>query len=175
MTNRKFSHDVANSPIGCLSVCLLIEDIINQASDSKAKFVVSSQKCVSKAIDIANALPQQIKVSKLMRKDSRDVDFLHSGPLHSGSISRLWPALFHLGGTWLVIGRTKHPGFESPAAAFCSLRNVPEQDIRSPHQLAMVISAFHPSEVDKSSTSFGCSYGENVASVLGQVKLCDHI
>ena len=38
-----------------------------------------------------------------------------------------------------------------------------------------VYSAFHPSGVDKSSTSFGWGYGGDVASVGWQVKLCDPI
>lgn len=42
--------------------CKLTDDIINQAKDSNAKFIVGSQRFISKTIDVANALPQQIKV-----------------------------------------------------------------------------------------------------------------
>ena len=40
---------------------------------------------------------------------------------------------------------------------------------------SQVNSAFHRYGVDKSSTSFGCGYGGNGASVKWQVKLCDPI
>ena len=41
--------------------------------------------------------------------------------------------------------------------------------------MAQVYSAFPPSGVDKSSTSFGWGYSGDVASVGWQVKLCDPI
>jgi len=37
-------------------------DIVNQAKDSDAKFVVSSASCVVKSMDVKRRLPQQINV-----------------------------------------------------------------------------------------------------------------
>jgi len=40
-------------------------DIVNQAKDSSAKFIVSSQRCAAKSVDVKDTLPQQIKVTLL--------------------------------------------------------------------------------------------------------------
>lgn len=35
---------------------------MNQAKDSGAKFIVSSQKCAAKSVDVKDQMPQQISV-----------------------------------------------------------------------------------------------------------------
>ena len=35
---------------------------MNQAKDSGSKFIISSQKCAAKSVDVKDQLPQQIKV-----------------------------------------------------------------------------------------------------------------
>ena len=84
------------------------------------------------------------------------------------------PVTVTCGSAW-VVSTTRDSEDETswvrvPAAAFCSSCNIVEQDIS--HQLAQVNSAFHPSRVDKSSTSFSWVYGREIASVRWQVKLC---
>ena len=37
-------------------------DVVNQAKDSNTKFIVSSQKCAGKSVDVKDKLSQQIKV-----------------------------------------------------------------------------------------------------------------
>jgi len=37
-------------------------DIVNQAKDSGAKFIVSSQRCAAKSLDVKDQMQQQIKV-----------------------------------------------------------------------------------------------------------------
>jgi len=41
---------------------LCADDIVNQAKDSSAKFIVSSQRCAAKSVGVKDSLPQQIKV-----------------------------------------------------------------------------------------------------------------
>jgi len=41
---------------------LFAGDIVNQAKDSGSKFIISSQKCAAKSVDVKDQLPQQIKV-----------------------------------------------------------------------------------------------------------------
>jgi len=41
---------------------LYVDDIMNQAKDSNAKFIITSQKCAAKSIDVKDRLSQQIKV-----------------------------------------------------------------------------------------------------------------
>jgi len=35
---------------------------VNQAKDSGAKFIMTSQKCAAKSVDVKDQMPQQIKV-----------------------------------------------------------------------------------------------------------------
>ena len=53
---------------------LFAGDIVNQAKDSGAKFIISSQKCAAKAVDVKEKLSQQIKVMCQFMSPSRTAD-----------------------------------------------------------------------------------------------------
>jgi len=57
---------------------LCADDIVNQAKDSAAKFIVTSQKCASKSVGVRDTLPQQIKVLMLLGSTFMAFDLLNS-------------------------------------------------------------------------------------------------
>ena len=52
-------------------------DIVNQAKDSNTKFIVSSQKCADKSVDVKDKLSQQIKVMIRLTLTGADFERLH--------------------------------------------------------------------------------------------------
>lgn len=68
-------------------------DIVNQAKDSGAKFIVTSQKCAAKSVDVKDQMPDQIKVVLLHRR-------LTPGNSHIGNV--------HLSFSWFSLTVVRH-------------------------------------------------------------------